>query len=394
MAITKFQFVDNLRGWTLNEVSFSKFNLLVGVSGVGKTRILRALQSVYRAGISDARHTNGCSWTLELASAGMKFLWEAETSLVLRDPLSQLSDINEDDERQSAETPRFIRERIVRDDKVVIVDRTEDDFLFDKKVLPKLKNTESAITLLRDENVIAPINRALRRFIFSEDLSSSSAYMPYNPHQLRKIQVRYRDPDALREATDMSTLVKAYILQEDHPDEFQQIKDNYSEIFDTVYDVKLGKLSEFEPLSTEDAPLRKIDLLVLGVKEDGVNGWITNSRLSSGMFRVLVHLIELAMAPLGTVIVIDEIENSLGVNCLPELTDRFLERSSELQFILTSHHPYIINNVPSKWWKIVTRKGSTVTVRDEESIPALKTASAHEKFILLMNLKEYEEGIQ
>ena len=98
MAITKFQFTDNLRGWTLNEVSFSKFNLLVGVSGVGKTRILRALQSVYRAGISDARHTNGCSWTLELESEGKKFLWKAETSLVPKEPLSQLSDIKEDDE--------------------------------------------------------------------------------------------------------------------------------------------------------------------------------------------------------------------------------------------------------------------------------------------------------
>ena len=387
MAIRKFQFVDNFRGWTLNEVSFSAFNLLVGVSGVGKTRILRALQSVYRAGISDARNVNGCSWTLELESEGMKFLWEAETSLVPIE-LSQFPGLNEDDERQSVETPRFIKERIVRDDKTVLVDRTEYDFLFNEKALPKLKNTESAITLLRDENVIAPINRALRRFIFSGDLISSPTYMmPYDAHQLSKVQSRYRDDfKSLREATGIPTLVKAYFLQEDHPDEFQRIKDNYSEIFDTVYDVRLDKL--------EDVPLRGIDWLAIGVKENGVNGWITNQRLSSGMLRVLVHLIELEMAPPGTVIVIDEFENSLGVNCLPELTDRFWERSRELQFILTSHHPYIINNVPSKWWKIVTRKGSTVTVLDEESIPALKTASSHEKFILLMNLKEYEEGIK
>jgi hypothetical protein len=201
MAITKFQFTDNLRGWTLNEVSFSKFNLLVGVSGVGKTRILRALQSVYRAGISDARHTNGCSWTLELESEGMKFLWEAETSLVPKEPLSQLSDINEDDGRQLAETPCFIRERIVRGDKVVLVDRTEDDFLFNETALPKLKNTESAISLLRDEKSIAPINKALRRFIFSGDVTSSTYIMLYDTHQLSKIQRRYRDVEALREAT-------------------------------------------------------------------------------------------------------------------------------------------------------------------------------------------------
>ncbi len=394
MTIRKFQFVDNFRGWTLNEVSFSAFNLLVGVSGVGKTRILRALQSVYRAGISDARNVNGCSWTLELESEGMKFLWTAETSLVPKE-LSQFPDLNEDDERQSDETPRFIRERIVRDGKAVLVDRTEDHFLFDGKKLPKLKNTESAITLLRDENSIAPINRALRRFIFSEDtLSSLASMIPYDARRLSEVQRRYRDLDTLREATDVPALVKAYILQEDYPDEFQRIKDDYSEIFDTVYDVRLGKLSELDPSSAEDVPPFAMDWLAIGVKEHEVKGWITTPRLSSGMLRILVHLIELAMAPPGTVIIIDEIENSLGVNCLPELTDRFLERSRELQFILTSHHPYIINNVPSKFWKIVTRKGSTVTVLDEESIPGLKTASSHEKFILLMNLKEYEEGIQ
>lgn len=385
MSIRKFQFVDNFRGWTLNEVSFSAFNLFVGVSGVGKTRILRALQSVRLAGISGARHANGCSWTLELESEGMKFLWTAETSL---------------------ETPRFIKERIVRDDKTVLVDRIEDDFLFNEKALPKLKNTESAITLLRDENVIAPINRVLRRFIFSGDLISSSAYMMrYDAHQLGKVQRCYRDLDTLREATDVPALVKAYILQEDHPDEFQRIKDNYSEIFDTVYDVRLGKLSELNPFgrfcvlqhdSGIELPSGAEDVspLAIGVKEHEVKGWITTPQLSSGMRRTLVHLIELAMAPRGTVIIMDEIENSLGVNCLPEFTDSFWGRPRGLQFILTSHHPYIICNVPSKWWKIVTRKGSTVTVLDEESIPALKTASSHEKFILLMNLKEYEEGIQ
>ena len=394
MTIRKFQFVDNFRGWTLNEVSFSAFNLLVGVSGVGKTRILRALQSVRLAGISGARHANGCSWMLELESEGMKFLWTAETSLVAKEPLFQPSDSDEDDERQSVETPRFIRERIVRDDEVVLVARSEDEFIFNEAQLPKLKNTESAITLLRDENSIAPINRALRRFMFCKNPSSFSGYMPYDAHQLSKIQRRYSDLDALREATGVFTLVKAYILQEYYQNEFQRIKDNYSEIFDTVNDVRLGKLSELDPSSAEDAPPFAMDWLAIGVKEHEVKGWITTPLLSSGMLRVLVRLIEMEMAPFGTVIIIDEIENSLGVNCLPELTDRFLERSSKLQFILTSHHPYIINNVPSNHWKIVTRKGSTVTVRDEESIPALKTASAHEKFILLMNLKEYEEGIQ
>jgi predicted ATPase len=112
------------------------------------------------------------------------------------------------------------------------------------------------------------------------------------------------------------------------------------------------------------------------------------------MRRTFIHLMELAMAPRGSLIVIDDLENSLGVNCLDEIVARMLARANELQFLLTSHHPYVINNIPSKYWKIVTRNGSTVTVLDEATISALQTASRHEKFLLLMNLPQYEEGIQ
>ncbi|MBR1728361.1 MAG: ATP-binding protein [Selenomonadaceae bacterium] len=44
----------------------------------------------------------------------------------------------------------------------------------------------------------------------------------------------------------------------------------------------------------------------------------------------------------GTVILLDELKNGLGVNCLDEITDYICEKSydSNTQFILTSHHPY------------------------------------------------------
>jgi len=107
-----------------------------------------------------------------------------------------------------------------------------------------------------------------------------------------------------------------------------------------------------------------------------------------------MHLIELALAPDGTVVLIDEIENSLGLNCLPQLSEYFLERSRDLQFIITSHHPYIINAIPPEQWRVVTREGSEVTVRDRSSIIGLQTLSAQDSFTLLTNLDEYREGIR
>ncbi len=64
-----------------------------------------------------------------------------------------------------------------------------------------------------------------------------------------------------------------------------------------------------------------------------------------------------------------------------------------LQFILTSHHPYVINKIPIETWKIVQRAGSTVTLRSARDIPALMGRSRHDAFIRLINLPEFEGGI-
>lgn len=57
---------------------------------------------------------------------------------------------------------------------------------------------------------------------------------------------------------------------------------------------------------------------------------------------------------------IDEFENSLGINCIDILTDDLIHENKTLQFIATSHHPYIINNIPYEYWKIVTRQGGHI----------------------------------
>ena len=376
MSITKFQFIDRSRDWTLEETSFSNFNLLVGLSGVGKTRILDTLRVVRHAGIFDTRHVNGCQWTMELEHQGTTFFWKAKTSLLGTD---------ED------HLPHFIEERIVRDDNVVLVERTKDEFRVNGKPLGvKLKNTESAITLLHQEESIAPLHWVLRHIVFGTP-SHLQNVVPIEPPELK-----YQDIDALREAPISHIWAQAYILQEDFPEEFQKIKDDFLSIFETITDIKFAELSTFDPFAVQRRSTYTTDGLAVGIKERGVNGWITSetSGISSGIRRTLTHLIELALAPTGSVIALDDIENSLGVNCLDEVVKRMLMRTHDVQFILTSHHPYVINNVPSKFWKIVTRKGSTVTVVDEASVPALQTASRHAKFLLLMNLPEYEEGIQ
>ncbi|BDA67543.1 hypothetical protein RIVM261_069390 [Rivularia sp. IAM M-261] len=96
------------------------------------------------------------------------------------------------------------------------------------------------------------------------------------------------------------------------------------------------------------------------------------------------------MASLELVILIDEFENSLDVNSIDILTDLLIENKN-IQFIITSHYPYIINKLAMEHGKIITRQGNVVTAKDikEYNLPK----SRHQAFMELINLNDYREGI-
>ena len=77
MAILSFDYEDQFNYWKLEKTQFSDFNLLVGISGVGKTRILSTLNAVRLLGLSEGS-LNGCKWELEFTSEGKHYLWRCE----------------------------------------------------------------------------------------------------------------------------------------------------------------------------------------------------------------------------------------------------------------------------------------------------------------------------
>ena len=388
MPISNFSFEDMLRGWRLNEVLFAYFNLLVGVSGAGKTKILQSLRTACQAGLEGAKGINDCRWELEINVEEDRYAWTAT--------------ISTEDERAG-----FTAETIAKNDAQMLIERDERLFIFNGKTLPKLKNTDSAIALLKDEPLLTPLYEALSRFAFSESMLLPIWFneapfidiekgllgpIPAPVTEIDELRSKATTLEALREITSTVFLCKVFVFQELFPDDFQRIKEDYMEIFPTVTDLKIGLFGEMAPAVARRFP-GFADFYALGIKEEGVQGWTVGQQVSAGMQRTLVHLLGIALAPSGAVIMADEIENSLGVNCLPQLVDHFLRRT-DLQFILTSHHPYVINNIPWRYWKLVTRKGSEVTVRDATSIPALDSASSLEKFTQLLNLEEYAEAIR
>jgi len=168
---------------------------------------------------------------------------------------------------------------------------------------------------------------------------------------------------------------------------FDRIAQAFIDIFPYVEKVKIEPLARNE----KRIPLLLKQMPFVQIKEKGIKNWINEINLSSGMFKTLMHIAELYLCPDLSLIMIDEFENSLGINCMDELADIVVSTNRNLQFIITSHHPYIINNIDHTHWKIVTRKAGSVVARDASEFKF--DQSKHKAFTQLINLDVYLEGV-
>ena len=390
MAITKLRFHDKLSNWTLNEVSFSDFNLLVGVSGVGKTKIINTINAICSAAKGESSQVRGCDWEIHVSCDEGNYIWFGQTW----PPGSSSSEINGFSDFSANISAKFYREEIFKDGKPIV--RRYHEFRFLDTTLPALNDNDSAIILLKDTEEIAPLYQALAKIVKSEAADYNSGVgddLETFPSQIaEKWLTHFKDLGKLKEAPNMPIVLKAYLLQQNFSPESDRLKRLYSDIFPTVIDYKIDRIESVDADFTKRHP-NLADHLALAIKEKDVPGWLLGGRLSSGMIKTMIQIFEADLSEDGSTLLIDEIENSLGLNCLSDVVDYLLGKST-LQLIITSHHPYIINNVPMKYWKLVTRKGSEVTVKDTSSIRGLDKNSLLSGFVQLTNLEEYEEAIQ
>lgn len=154
-------------------------------------------------------------------------------------------------------------------------------------------------------------------------------------------------------------------------------------MFPQVEDISFKKVDEPKEFFFRDVP-------VLVMREKNIENDISLYRFSSGMKRTLFHIAEMHLASENSVFLIDEFENSLGINCIDEITDYLIGTTNNLQFIITSHHPYIINNIDSYHWKVVARKGGNIKTYESRQLNIGK--SKHDSFIQLINSEVYMTG--
>lgn len=397
MKIKRLDFKDLRTGWHLEDARFDDFNLLVGASGVGKTKVVEALRKLARLAWMGEMPGAAVEWVVDFEHDKAEYSWAGRIERSSAPGMEMLGG-------PPGEEYEIVCERVLCDGQEVVL-RNKNGFLFEGRPLPRLSRTESAMKLLENEASIQAARSALFCMHFSAGNDVQRAGVRVRNREkinelltVMEAQVEAQFPeqqqmhDAARTiftfvlvAAGMATTELGYVMQRFRPEIFARVKERFIDVFPSVRDLKVAFADELRGGDEET--------LEIAILEQGVDTWIAQPEMSSGMLRVFGHLLEFETLPSGSVVIIDEFENSLGGNCLPQITDLILSRAPELQFILTSHHPYVINNIPIETWKLVQRRGSTVRLKSARDIPALTTRSHHDAFIRLLNTREFEEGI-
>jgi predicted ATPase len=380
MRIKKFIFHDKALEWSLSGISFNRLTLLVGASGVGKTQILKAILTLKQ--IANGDSVSGVKWSVNFETiTGQNYIWEGEF-----ENKGLQNFIDDEDDELKKNKPKIINEKILLNGKVIINRNKSETIFQNKKTNVKLSPQESIISILKEEDLIQPAYRGFKKLIFSDQSESQSSPMSswifMNTGKLLK---KYNTLKKIQEA-DEDIISKLYIVFKIENETFCKIKERFSEIFPQVEDIKIA------PIDIEEQGLPSFykDVPFIQIKEKSVGKWIQQPKISSGMFRTLIHISEMYLCSEGSVFLIDEFENSLGINCIDELTNDILKSSRQIQFIITSHHPYIINNIDFSNWEIVTRTSGVVKTTPVDKLISGK--SKHDKFMQLMQLKQYETG--
>jgi len=376
MKLNAFQFQDKSRQWKLDKTSFDKLTLLVGASGVGKTQILRAIYALKE--ISMGESMNGAVWNVDFtATNGDKFQWLGAFEK------KEITIFDSDEDDSVEKTSKILYEKIFKNG-TLLVNRDKDKIEFKGNETIKLTREKSLLNHL-EEDFVSEMKNEMAKIHMSDHSDSQIEPFRINFFNANKLSKKYNTLKKIRQS-ELDIKVKLYLAYKVEKKTFNLIKERFIDIFPQIENLKIEPIDFHD----EDVPAFMEEYPFIQIKEKGVSNWVHQNKISSGMFRSLLHISELYLSAEGTLFLIDEFENSLGINCIDELTSDILQSRRELQFILTSHHPYIINSINLKFWKLVTRNGGIVKTHDATKFNLGK--SKHDAFMQLLQLEEYQTG--
>ena len=362
----------NLKFYPIN---FGVNNLIVGASGCGKTRLLNTIFNGAVMALRSDKFFVGY-WKYKFEHKDVRYIWEVRTN-------------NDSSDNQG----RFVLETLstVNDngDETFIFNRIDDEITFEGKQVPKLTNRQSCIYLFKEEPSIKPVfegmSSIMRRNFSGSDLADESLFQKLPNSTLKRVEKSKKLFEIFESSLNVSC--KLFLLKKVFNKRFLSVKSEFMSIFPFVKEFDIVDGEEFGVNLTGNVP-------TIAIKESFNNSWFPISQISSGMKKVILMLVDLQTLPeWGGVYIVDEYENSLGINAINFFPSSLANTDSGSQLIITSHHPYLISNFPVKDWILVYREGENVKNIAGLELEKKFGKSKQNSFTQLINDEYYSEGI-
>lgn len=362
---------ENLRtGLKIEKISFNDdITLLVGLSGVGKTQILNAVEHSLKLAVNKNIRLEPYHTSLGIEIDGHNYTWEY---CIQADKQQELI--------QEKKEYCFVLE-ILTDEHQTLFEITENSInVIGYEKVPTPKKNESLLVQYAEDDNFKDIIAEFRKLYPIEIEIDVRRGLDKTDFSVLKSKIK----DMIKNTKDMNFKVfshlpiamKVYIAKEYYPELYYKIFDAVKELFIEIQDIDV----------IEDTSL-EMYLIAITVYDKV----LLQHEISSGMLKTIYYIVELFTMSENSLVLIDEFENGLGVNCIDLLSEMLITERKDLQFLITSHHPKIINGITKDKWKIIDRDISIIT--NTSSINYGIGNSQHDAYFNLLSRWEYEGKI-
>ena len=369
MKINWIKYEDLQTGLKINKVEFfDDVSLLVGISGVGKTQILSAIMYARSIILDKNVELKPCKMEISVDINSSNYQWSFE--------------INKSTDSMFIENQtefRFVNEKLTKNSTAIFNrDGNNTDIIGYNKV-PIANDSDSILVQYASLNILREFIMGMRK-IFSVNAEASirrsfseEAFDKY-VHLVKRTLELEKDSNPYTFST-LPTMIRLFVIKNYFPKLYREILEVVTEVFSEIEDLEISRNKD---------GFYSFTMTVYGKR-------LPINAVSTGMLKTIDYVLELFTVPKNSVILIDEFENGLGVNCIDTLEEIMLSDRNDLQFIITSHHPRIINQIPKENWKIIDRNIDTVS--NKSSVEYGIGNSQHDAYFNLVNRWEYEGKI-
>ncbi len=362
---------ENLKtGLKIERINFNKdITLLVGLSGVGKTQILNAVEYSLNLAVNKAAALQPCRVGMGILIDNDEYEWFYEINEIDKDELI----INEEDRYE------FSFEKLLCNGKIIFERKNERVSVIGYDKVPQPKKDESLIwQYSEDENLGFLVSGIRKLYSVEIELAVRGGIRSENFSRLKsKVTDTIRNENVEFKAfSHLPVALKLYIVKRYYPE-------LYVKIFEAVKDLFI----EIEDIDVEEDSIRELYLVSIQV----YGKKLMQYDISNGMLKTIYYIVELFTMSKDSLVLIDEFENGLGVNCIDLLSELMLSERNDLQFIITSHHPKIINAIDKEKWRIIDR--DNCVVKNSGSLDYGIGNSQHDAYFNLINRWEFEGKI-